>query len=41
MKEKLKAFERLHKIMEDLRAGCPWDKEQNLERPKGLFFYIK
>jgi len=31
MKEKLKAFERLLNIMEDLRAGCPWDKEQTLE----------
>lgn len=31
MKEKLKAFERLLNIMEDLRAGCPWDKKQTLE----------
>lgn len=31
MEEKLKAFERLLNIMEDLRAGCPWDKEQTLE----------
>lgn len=31
MQEKLKAFERLLNIMEDLRAGCPWDKEQTLE----------
>ena len=29
--EKLKAFERLLNIMDDLRAGCPWDKEQTLE----------
>lgn len=31
MKEKLAAFERLLKIMDDLRAGCPWDKKQTLE----------
>lgn len=31
MKEKLAAFERLLKIMDDLRAQCPWDKEQTLE----------
>ncbi len=31
MKEKLAAFERLLNIMEDLRAQCPWDKEQTLE----------
>jgi len=31
MQEKLKAFERLLNIMEDLRAACPWDKEQTLE----------
>lgn len=29
--EKLKAFERLLTIMDDLRAGCPWDKKQTLE----------
>ncbi|MCF8364485.1 MAG: nucleoside triphosphate pyrophosphohydrolase [Bacteroidales bacterium] len=31
MKEKLAAFERLLNIMDDLRAGCPWDKKQTLE----------
>ena len=31
MKEKLAAFERLLNIMDDLRAQCPWDKEQTLE----------
>ncbi len=36
MKEKLKAFERLLTIMDDLRAGCPWDKEQTLESLRHL-----
>lgn len=31
MEEKLKAFERLLNIMDDLRAKCPWDKKQTLE----------
>jgi len=31
MQEKLKAFERLLNIMDDLRTGCPWDKKQTLE----------
>jgi XTP/dITP diphosphohydrolase len=31
MERKLKAFERLLTIMDDLRTGCPWDKEQTLE----------
>ena len=31
MKEKLAAFERLLNIMDDLRAQCPWDKEQTIE----------
>ncbi len=31
MPQKLKAFERLLTIMEDLRAGCPWDKKQTFE----------
>ncbi|MBC36089.1 MAG: nucleoside triphosphate pyrophosphohydrolase [Bacteroidetes bacterium] len=31
MDERLKAFERLLNIMDDLRAGCPWDKEQTFE----------
>ncbi len=29
--EKTAAFERLLKIMDDLRAGCPWDQKQTLE----------
>ncbi len=29
--EKLRAFDRLLTIMDDLRAGCPWDKKQTLE----------
>jgi XTP/dITP diphosphohydrolase len=36
MNEKLAAFERLLKIMDDLRAGCPWDKEQTLESLRHL-----
>lgn len=36
MDEKLRAFERLLKIMDDLRAGCPWDKEQTLESLRHL-----
>ncbi len=31
MKDKLAAFERLLTIMDDLRAGCPWDRKQTLE----------
>jgi len=31
MQEKLKSFERLLTIMEDLRAKCPWDKKQTFE----------
>jgi len=31
MQEKLKAFERLLTIMDDLRTSCPWDKKQTLE----------
>jgi len=31
MKEKIAAFERLLKIMDELRAQCPWDKKQTLE----------
>ncbi|VAW26173.1 Nucleoside triphosphate pyrophosphohydrolase MazG [hydrothermal vent metagenome] len=34
--KKLKAFERLLDIMDDLRAGCPWDKEQTLESLRHL-----
>jgi XTP/dITP diphosphohydrolase len=31
MEEKLKAFERLLNIMDELREKCPWDKKQTLE----------
>ncbi|MEN7551161.1 nucleoside triphosphate pyrophosphohydrolase [Rapidithrix thailandica] len=31
MEEKLKAFERLLRIMDDLREKCPWDKKQTME----------
>ena len=31
MEEKLKGFERLLNIMDDLREKCPWDKKQTLE----------
>jgi len=34
--EKLKAFERLLDIMDDLRTGCPWDNEQTLESLRHL-----
>ena len=29
--EKLNAFQKMLKIMEDIRVGCPWDKEQTFE----------
>jgi XTP/dITP diphosphohydrolase len=31
MKKELVAFDRLLKIMDELRAGCPWDRKQTLE----------
>ncbi|MCK5822506.1 MAG: nucleoside triphosphate pyrophosphohydrolase [Bacteroidales bacterium] len=31
MKDKLKAFERLINIMDELREKCPWDKKQTFE----------
>jgi len=31
MEEKKAAFERILIIMDELRAGCPWDKEQTME----------
>lgn len=31
MDHRLQAFERLLNIMDDLRTGCPWDREQTLE----------
>ncbi len=36
MDEKLKAFERLLTIMDELRAQCPWDKKQTLESLRHL-----
>ncbi len=34
--EKLKAFERLLEIMDELREKCPWDKEQTIESLRNL-----
>ncbi len=34
--EKLKAFERLLEIMDELRVKCPWDREQTLESLRNL-----
>jgi len=36
MQKKLEAFERLLNIMDDLRSGCPWDKEQTFESLRHL-----
>lgn len=36
MEEKLKAFERLLNIMDDLRTQCPWDKKQTLDSLRNL-----
>lgn len=36
MDARLKAFERLLKIMDDLRAQCPWDKKQTLDSLRHL-----
>ncbi|MCB0537189.1 MAG: nucleoside triphosphate pyrophosphohydrolase [Chitinophagales bacterium] len=36
MEEKLKAFERLLNIMDDLREKCPWDKKQTNETLRPL-----
>lgn len=36
MDEKLKAFERLLRIMDTLRAECPWDKKQTLNSLRKL-----
>lgn len=36
MEEKLKAFERLLTIMDDLREKCPWDKKQTIESLRHL-----
>lgn len=36
LKKKQEAFGRLLNIMDDLRAGCPWDREQTLESLRHL-----
>lgn len=36
MEKKLKAFERLLNIMDELRAKCPWDKKQTFESLRTL-----
>jgi XTP/dITP diphosphohydrolase len=36
IEEKLKAFERLLEIMDQLREKCPWDREQTLESLRNL-----
>ena len=36
MDPRLVAFERLLNIMDDLRKGCPWDREQTLESLRHL-----
>ncbi|MFW5699679.1 MAG: nucleoside triphosphate pyrophosphohydrolase [Bacteroidota bacterium] len=36
MNEKLKAFERLLHIMDELREKCPWDREQTFESLRNL-----
>jgi XTP/dITP diphosphohydrolase len=36
MEEKLKAFERLLNVMDELREKCPWDREQTLESLRNL-----
>jgi len=36
MEEKLKAFERLLVVMDELREKCPWDREQTLDSLRNL-----
>jgi XTP/dITP diphosphohydrolase len=36
MDKKLEAFKRLLNIMDDLRTGCPWDREQTMESLRHL-----
>jgi len=36
MDPRLKAFERLLNVMDDLRAKCPWDKKQTIETLRPL-----
>ncbi len=35
-KKKLEAFSRLLQIMDELRAGCPWDRKQTFESLRNL-----
>lgn len=36
VKEKIKAFEKMLKIMDDIRRDCPWDKEQTFESLRSM-----
>ncbi|MBE0653830.1 MAG: nucleoside triphosphate pyrophosphohydrolase, partial [Bacteroidales bacterium] len=36
IKEKLRAFEELLNIMNELREKCPWDREQTMESLRNL-----
>lgn len=36
IEEKLKAFERLLEIMDELREKCPWDREQTMDSLRNL-----
>ena len=36
IEEKLKAFERLLEVMDELREKCPWDREQTLDSLRNL-----
>ena len=36
MDDRLRAFERLLNIMDDLREKCPWDRKQTLETLRSL-----
>jgi len=36
MEEKLKAFERLLNVMDELREKCPWDRKQTMETIRNL-----
>ncbi len=36
IEEKLKAFERLLEIMDELREKCPWDREQSMDSLRNL-----
>ena len=36
MDSRLQAFERLLKIMDELREKCPWDKKQTIESLREL-----